>query len=88
VRPCRCGTLHGQVDDVLGEPIDPDTYDYEAAVLWNAHAGVLWRRFTIYLRREIAKRAGLTQRAFRDHARLSFAKVAESRSAERSTSTR
>lgn len=38
---------------------------------------MLWRRFSIYLRREVAKRAGLTQRAFRDHARLSFAKVAE-----------
>jgi hypothetical protein len=37
----------------------------------------LWQRFSIYLRREVAKRAGLTQRAFRDHARVSFAKVAE-----------
>ncbi|MEU2775166.1 replication initiator, partial [Streptomyces sp. NPDC007162] len=44
---------------------------------WNAHAGALWRRFSIYLRREVAKRAGLTQRTFRDHARVSFAKVAE-----------
>lgn len=33
--------------------------------------------FTIYLRREIAKRAGLSQRTFRQHARVSFAKVAE-----------
>jgi hypothetical protein len=35
----------------LGTPLDPDTYDYNAAVLWNAHAGALWRRFSIYLRR-------------------------------------
>ncbi|WP_369224187.1 replication initiator [Streptomyces sp. R39] len=76
-RPCRCGTHHDQDDDTLGTPLDPDTYDYEAAVLWNAHAGALWRRFSIYLRREVAKRAGLTQRTFRDHARISFAKVAE-----------
>ncbi|MET8126069.1 replication initiator [Streptomyces sp. NPDC005065] len=76
-RPCPCGTHHDQEDAVLGTPLDPDTYDYEAAVLWNAHAGALWRRFSIYLRREVAKRAGLTQRAFRDHARVSFAKVAE-----------
>ncbi|SFF02962.1 hypothetical protein SAMN02787118_103396 [Streptomyces mirabilis] len=47
------------------------------AVLWNAHAGPLWRRFSTYLRREVAKRAGLSQRAFREHARVSFAKVAE-----------
>ncbi|MFJ8695859.1 replication initiator [Streptomyces roseolilacinus] len=77
VRPCRCGTRHDQDDAVLGTALDPDTYDYEAAVLWNAHAGPLWRRFSIYLRREVAKRAGLTQRAFREHARVSFAKVAE-----------
>ncbi|WP_079174929.1 replication initiator [Streptomyces malaysiense] len=76
-RPCRCGTHHDQDDPALGTPLDADTYDYEAAILWNAHAGDLWRRFSIYLRREIAKRAGLTQRAFRDHARVAFAKVAE-----------
>ncbi|MFF3817408.1 replication initiator [Streptomyces bluensis] len=76
-RACRCGTHHDETDAALGTPLDPDTYDYEAAVLWNAHAGALWRRFSIYLRREVAKRAGLTQRAFRDHARISFAKVAE-----------
>lgn len=75
-RPCRCGA-HDDTDPALGTPLDPDAYDYEAAVLWNAHAGALWRRFSIYLRREIAKRAGLTQRAFRHHARVSFAKVAE-----------
>ncbi|MFD4955947.1 replication initiator [Streptomyces sp. NPDC058451] len=76
-RPCRCGVHHDQDDVALGSPIDPDTYDYEAAVLWNAHAGDLWRRFSIHLRREVAKRAGLTQRAFRQYARVSFAKVAE-----------
>ncbi|WP_404192593.1 replication initiator [Streptomyces tauricus] len=77
VRRCRCGVLHDQDDDLLGTPLDPDTYDYEAAVLWNAHAGPLWRRFSTYLRREVAKRAGLTQREFREHGRVSFAKVAE-----------
>jgi integrase len=38
---------------------------------------MLWRRFSIYLRREVAKRAGLTQRDFPHFARVSFAKVAE-----------
>ncbi|MER5753093.1 replication initiator [Streptomyces sp. NPDC002088] len=77
IRPCRCGTHHDQDDEALGTPLNPDRYDYEAAVLWNAHAGPLWRRFSTYLRREVAKRAGLSQRRFRDHARVSFAKVAE-----------
>ncbi|MFE5895298.1 replication initiator [Streptomyces sp. NPDC056462] len=76
-RDCRCGIRHDEQDPALGTPLSPDTYDYEAAVLWNAHAGALWRRFSIYVRREVAKRAGLAQRAFRDHARISFAKVAE-----------
>ncbi|WP_328639524.1 replication initiator [Streptomyces canus] len=75
--PCRCGLHHDQEDEALGTPLNPDTYDYEAAVLWNAHAGHLWRRFSIYLRREVAKRAGISQRRLRDHARVSFAKVAE-----------
>ncbi|MFJ9633420.1 replication initiator [Streptomyces sp. NPDC101175] len=75
--PCRCGTHHAQDDDALGTSLDPDTYDYEAAVLWNAHAGAFWRRFSIDLRREVAKRGGLSQRRLRDHARVSFAKVAE-----------
>ncbi|MBD3933147.1 replication initiation protein [Streptomyces chumphonensis] len=74
---CRCGTVHAPDDPALGTPLDAERYDYEAAVLWNAHAGALWRRFSIYLRREIAKRAGLIQRAFRRFARVSFAKVAE-----------
>ncbi|MGW7727701.1 replication initiator [Streptomyces canus] len=76
-RPCRCGLHHDQEDEALGTPLQPDTYDYEAAVLWNAHAGALWRRFSIYLRREVAKRASLSQRRLCDYARVSFAKVAE-----------
>nr|WP_245769606.1 replication initiator [Streptomyces indicus] len=74
---CRCGTQHPADAPELGTPRDPDTYDYEAAVLWNAHASKIWARFTIYLRREVAKRAGLSRRAFAECARVSFAKVAE-----------
>ncbi|MFH8793974.1 replication initiator protein RepSA [Streptomyces sp. NPDC017941] len=76
-RPCRCGTRHPEDAPELGTPLDPETYDYAGAVLWNNHASELWRFFTIYLRREIAKRAGLTQKAAREQSRLSFGKVAE-----------
>ncbi|MGW0761955.1 replication initiator protein RepSA [Streptomyces sp. NPDC002814] len=76
-RPCRCGTRHADEAPELGTPLDPATYDYAGAVLWNNHASDLWRYFTIYLRREIAKRAGLTQQAAREQSRLSFGKVAE-----------
>ncbi|MHC5259159.1 replication initiator protein RepSA [Streptomyces sp. UC4497] len=74
---CRCGSSHLEGDPVLGTALDPASYDYAGAVLWNNHAGDLWRRFTIYLRREIATRAGLTQAALRDACRVSFGKVAE-----------
>ncbi|WP_461297371.1 replication initiator protein RepSA [Streptomyces harbinensis] len=76
-RPCRCGTHHADTSPVLGTPLDPDGYDYAGAVLFNNHAGDLWRRFTNRLRREIAARAGLTQTAMREVARVSFGKVAE-----------
>jgi hypothetical protein len=46
-------------------------------VLFNACAPELWRRFTIALRRALARQAGMTARAFHDEARVSFAKVAE-----------
>ncbi|MFJ4786020.1 replication initiator protein RepSA [Streptomyces sp. NPDC088794] len=76
-RPCRCGRRHGEDAPELGTPLDPATYDYAGAVLWNNHASELWRYFTIYLRREIAKRAGLTQKAAREASRVAFGKVAE-----------
>ncbi|MEU8527897.1 replication initiator protein RepSA [Streptomyces sp. NPDC048629] len=76
-RRCRCGTRHAEDAPELGTPLDPDAYDYAGAVLWNNHASELWRYFTIYLRREIARGAGLTQRAARDLSRVSFGKVAE-----------
>ncbi|MGW7307197.1 replication initiator protein RepSA [Streptomyces sp. NPDC054835] len=76
-RPCRCGTRHPEDAPELGTPLHPATYDYAGAVLWNNHASELWRYFTIYLRREIAARAGLTQKAAREQSRVSFGKVAE-----------
>ncbi|MEU3417862.1 replication initiator protein RepSA [Streptomyces murinus] len=76
-RPCRCGTRHTEDAPELGTPLDPESYDYAGAVLWNNHASDLWRYFTIYLRREIARRAGLTQKAAHAQSRVSFGKVAE-----------
>ncbi|MEW2588405.1 replication initiator [Streptomyces virginiae] len=76
-RPCRCRKLHEPTDALLGTPLNPKTYDYAGAVLFNAHASALWARFAIYLRREIAARLGLTQKAARAVLRVSFAKVAE-----------
>ncbi|GHH77556.1 hypothetical protein GCM10018793_25910 [Streptomyces sulfonofaciens] len=46
-------------------------------VLWHAHAGKLWDRFALGVRRQLASAAGLAQSDFTAHARLSFARVAE-----------
>jgi Replication initiator protein, pSAM2 len=72
-----CGKRHTRDDTQLGEPPCPDCYDYTGAVLFNACAPELWRRFTITLRRVLARQAGLTNKALAAQIRLSFAKVAE-----------
>ncbi|WP_308400838.1 replication initiator protein RepSA [Streptomyces sp. AS02] len=74
---CRCGTAHRDDDPALGTPLDPYAYDYAGAVLFNNHAGELWHRFVNRLRREIAAQVGITQKAFKEAARLSYGKVAE-----------
>ncbi|MEU4375171.1 replication initiator [Pseudonocardia alni] len=77
VVPCGCGDKHHPDDPRIGTALDPDTHDYTGAVLWQAHAGKLWNRFAIRLRRILAQMLGVKVREFRDHARLSYAKVAE-----------
>ncbi|AYC41253.1 replication initiator protein RepSA [Streptomyces griseorubiginosus] len=74
---CGCGTRHNADDPILGTALDPASYDYAGAVLFNNHASELWMRFANRLRREIAARAGLTQRELADACRVSYGKVAE-----------
>jgi hypothetical protein len=72
-----CTERHSADDPRLGEPLCPGCYDYSGSVLFNALAPELWRRFTLALRRHVAKSAGLTIRELRDVLTVSFAKVAE-----------
>jgi hypothetical protein len=74
---CPCGERHHEHDPRIGGPLDPESYDYTGAVLWQAHTGVLWHRFITRLRREIARRAGIRVRDFSEQARVSYGKVAE-----------
>ncbi len=75
--PMSCSDKHTRDDPRLGEPLCPDCYDYTGAVLFNACAPELWRRFTITLRRTLAREAGLTRKALAAQVRASYAKVAE-----------
>ena len=61
-RDISCPTRHVEGDPRLGQPMCPDCYDYEAAVLFNAYAADLWRRFVTYLPRHLARLAGVTQK--------------------------
>jgi hypothetical protein len=76
-RACGCGERHHEHDTRLGSPIDPDGYDYTGAVLWQAHATELWRRFTISAARQLAHALGVAPTALKRHARISYVKVAE-----------
>ncbi|MGH8879598.1 MAG: replication initiator, partial [Stackebrandtia sp.] len=76
-RPSGCTTIHAEDDPRLGHPICPDCYDYPGHIAFNWHAPELWRRFTIALRRALARTAGLTAAEFTRRCRVSFVKVAE-----------
>ncbi len=76
-RPIVCHATHTADDPLPGEALCPDCYDYPGAVLWNAHAGALWRRFTTYLTRALAAGTGRSRTQLRRELRLSYAKVAE-----------
>jgi hypothetical protein len=76
-RRCRCGRRHSEDDPELGSAIDPGTYDYDGAVLWNWHAPVLWNRFVTELVRVLAAAANVSESAWRKQVRVAYAKVAE-----------
>jgi hypothetical protein len=76
-RDISCPRRHNDNDSRLGRALCPDCYDYEAAVLFNAHAGDLWRRFTTYLPRRLAALAGVSQRQLHALVRIRYVKVAE-----------
>jgi hypothetical protein len=73
----RCRRRHRPDDPCLGQPIDTDSYDYAGAVIWNSMAPALWADTTRRIRRQLAAIAGIPQRQFPMHVRVSFAKVAE-----------
>ena len=72
----ECFGRHGEGDRRLGTPLCPDCYDYPAHVMWNLHAGELWRRTTTAMRkymRRLARSRGIHP----DSVRLAMGKAAE-----------
>jgi hypothetical protein len=76
---CRagCWQRHDEDDPRLGEPLCARCYQAGAQVLWNALAGRLWSRTTIYLYRALARLVGVPEGELRQLVRISYAKVAE-----------
>jgi Replication initiator protein, pSAM2 len=72
-----CSRVHDEDDPRLGEPICPDCFDHQAAVLWNNALSELWRRTTIYLPRALARLTGVTHKTLRQRVRVGYVKVAE-----------
>ena len=75
-RPMSCRRRHVLDDPVLGSPLCEDCFDYEGAVLWNAHASRLFSATVLQLRRRLAAQLK-DQRAEKGSSRLSYLKVAE-----------
>jgi hypothetical protein len=75
--PLGCLAVHADDDKRVGSPLCADCYDYTGHVLWHAHAGRLWDRFTTAVRRTLAIAVGIPRSRLSEHLRVSFAKVAE-----------
>ena len=75
--PVGCPARHAADDPLVGQPLCPACFDYAGAVLWQAHVGPLWARFTLAVRRKLAAVGGIPVRRLRDEALVSFARVAE-----------
>lgn len=76
-RSLSCMAVHRECDSLLGQPICWECYDYASHVVWQWWAPELWRRFTITLRRLVARHLGIRPGKLNDHATVQYAKVAE-----------
>ena len=74
-----CMQVHDEHDPAVGQPICPECYDYQSHVIWQWWAPELWRRFTIALRRNLARLLGFgtSLTALARVATVQYAKVAE-----------
>ncbi|MGC9156397.1 MAG: replication initiator [Ferrimicrobium sp.] len=76
-RPRGCALSHDRSDELVGQALCEECYDYDGSVIFNAMSGKLWQRSTIYLRRNLAKIANVTVRELNEHVRISYVKVIE-----------
>ena len=76
-RRVGCMKRHAEDDGLVGEPVCADCYDYATHVVWQWWAPELWRRFTITLRRILARQLTVHESRLHDLATIQYAMVAE-----------
>lgn len=76
-RPRTCQVGHAADDPLLGQPLSTGCYDDASHVVRQWWAPDLWRRFTIALRRLVAKALGIPASRLGEVATVQYAKVAE-----------
>lgn len=76
-RSLSCMLIHQDDDGRLGQPLCWECYDYAAHVVWQWWAPELWRRFTITLRRLVARHLRVRASKLNNHVTVQYAKVAE-----------
>jgi len=54
-KPRWCTEIHDDTEPLVGQALCADCYDYQAHVLFSWHAPELWQRFSIALRRLLAR---------------------------------
>ena len=76
-RSVSCLARHAEDAVLLGDPLCASCFDYQGAVLWNAHVPRLWERTSLRLYRAVARARGLSTAQLRSEVRLSYLKVVE-----------
>ena len=70
---CDCGKWHNEKAEILGQPIDPETYDYKGAAAWNAASS---RLFSVTLQRLARMVYGVDENG-KARGKLDYIRVAE-----------
>jgi len=76
-RATWCMATHDGSDQIVGQPLCADCYDYPGHVVWQWWSPMLWRVFTISLHRQVADYLGVDRDRLSELVRIQFAKVAE-----------
>jgi hypothetical protein len=76
-RPLGCFRRHAGDDTNLGQPLCAGCYDYTSHLIWQWHAGDVWQRFNMAIKRAVARYLGVPGSKVTENACVQYAKVAE-----------